>query len=1563
MRAKIRENLQLTMPECFIPELGEPKTGKVRDIYFSGKNVVMVTNDRVSAFDYVLPNLIPFKGQVLNAISEYTMRQTSDILPNALVENVDPSVVVQRKMRNLNVEWIVRGYLWGSMAAAYEKGDRTFCGLDVPGGLLRFQKFDEPIFTPTTKAEVGHDENMTMAEVEALVGVEVAKTAKQAALKLFARGQELMRKRGLILIDTKYEFGLDDQGALHVIDEVNTPDSSRLCDVEEWEAKYPKIAAEMAKGEHKTVSDLLKARPDLKMKEFSKQYVRDALLDMGFDPSKQAAAPRLSDDQVVECALRYVTICERITERQFAFPSGAVSPQKRVLHNLQSAGLIAGCTAVIMAGSDSDMPHLETLKKELAKFKVPSHIRICSAHKQPTALQAAIEHYNKSIEPLLIVGCAGGTDALSGTASYLSVHPVVSCPPDGLNNTCLTNPPGSSNCFVAKPANVAKFAAQAFAGSCPAIAAALDASIQEKITKLEKADADLQAKTAVSSAPVGAAATKPSAPAADVLVVGSGGREHAIAAKLAASPRVRQVYCAPGNGGTAKEPKVSNVAVADSDVAGLVAFAVEKKVALVFVGPEVPLCAGLADACKKAGVPCFGPSKAAAELEASKAFSKSFFAKHKLPTAAFRNFTEGEHEAACEYVSAEYAAGREVVVKASGIAAGKGVLMPASLEEALQAVKTIMVDRAFGDAGKEIVVEQLLLGEECSCMAFCDGKTMAMMPAAQDHKRALDGDQGPNTGGMGAYAPAPCLTPQLRSQVEQVLRRTVDAMASEGRPYVGVLYGGFMLTKDGPLLLEYNCRFGDPETEVLLPLLESDLFEVALGCAEGSLSARVPELKWKAGAAATVVCAAKGYPGSYPKGLPISGLEAAGAVTGVQVYHAGTKLTEAGHVSSGGRVLAVTGVGADFRLALQNAYAGVAKIAFNPADGLQFRRDIGHKALDQEKAGGLQTIKAVSADIQDAVKVRTALVSVFDKAGLEELGTFLAKEGVHILSTGGTAAKLRQLGCTVQDVADYTGSPEILDGRVKTLHPKVHGGLLAARGNAKHEAEMSEHGIRGIDLVVVNLYPFAQAVGSGGDFSTCIENIDIGGPAMIRASAKNNASAAIVTSPAQYPELMRQMAGGGGCTKLAFRRNLAAAAFALTAAYDASVSRWLGSQVTAPPDTQSVTFRLERPLKYGCNPHQVPAALCAVTDSGKLPFEVESGTPGYINLLDAMNAWQLVHELSQATGMPAAASFKHVSPAGAAIGVPLSDEERIVYEVKDKELTPVATAYVRARNADPMCSFGDFVAISHEVDLATANILKIEVSDGIIAPGFQPEALEVLKAKKQGKFIVLRADAGFVPPQQEYRMVGGMGFVQRRNDELFDASRLQKVVTQRKELSEGAKLDLILASIAIKYTQSNSVGYAKDGMMVGVGAGQQSRVDCVKLAARKTSTWRLRFHPKVTALAFKAGVKRQDRVNARVRYIEGDMQEAELQQWEKNFEQAPAPLVAEEKAEFLRGLTGVAVSSDAFFPFRDSIDACSRIGVSYVAQPGGSVADEEVIAACDAYGMAMAFTGLRLFHH
>merc|ERR1719247_1686218 len=364
-----------------------------------------------------------------------------------------------------------------------------------------------------------------------------------------------------------------------------------------------------------------------------------------------------------------------------------------------------------------------------------------------------------------------------------------------------------------------------------------------------------------------------------------------------------------------------------------------------------------------------------------------------------------------------------------------------------------------------------------------------------------------------------------------------------------------------------------------------------------------------------------------------------------------------------------------------------------------------------------------------------------------------------------------------------------------------------------------------------------------------------------------------------------------------------------------------------------------------------------------MPFDVLCGTPGYINLLDALNAWQLVKELAAVTGLPAAASFKHVSPAGAAVYAEIDDEMLSVYEAVGKELSQTAVAYLRSRQADPLCSFGDFVAVSGVVDLSTANLLKIEVSDGIIAGGFEPAALEILKAKKGGKYIVLQADPAYEPPLEESRVVFGTIFRQNRAAAAVGASTLDKVVTAEQGMPDEAKRDLIVAQIAIKYTQSNSVGYAKDGQMVGVGAGQQSRVDCVKLAGRKVETWYLRQHPKVRALAFKSGVKRQERINARVRYIEGDMPPAEKAQWLTQFESEPEPLTLSDKAEFMATLTGVSLASDAFFPFRDSIDVASTRGVSYVVAAGGSVADEEVIAAANEYKMTMAFSRLRLFHH
>ncbi|KAL7498064.1 hypothetical protein ACHAWT_006155 [Skeletonema menzelii] len=612
-------------------------------------------------------------------------------------------------------------------------------------------------------------------------------------------------------------------------------------------------------------------------------------------------------------------------------------------------------------------------------------------------------------------------------------------------------------------------------------------------------------------------------------------------------------------------------------------------------------------------------------------------------------------------------------------------------------------------------------------------------------------------------------------------------------------------------------------------------------------------------------------------------------------------------------------------------------------------------------------LTAVSGSEADVVPITRALISVSDKAGIVELCTYLASKNVELLSTGGTAKKLRDAGLKCTDVSDYTGSPECLDGRVKTLHPKVHGGLLGVRGNAQHEKDMEENGIGKIDMTILNLYPFEATVAKGAAFEQCIENIDIGGPSMLRSTAKNHAFTTIVTSPDQYDEVKATIEEHGGTT-LAMRKRFAARAFSLSASYDSAIATWFTKELGEDSPVVTRVYKPEFPLKYGCNPHQKPAGISSLLNSN-LPFTVLNGTPGYINLLDAANAWLLVKELREATGLAAASSFKHVSPAGAAVAVPLTEVECAAYEVTPEaaaKLTPSALAYLRARNADPMCSFGDYAAVSDIVDEDTALILKKEVSDGIVAPGYSPEALEILKSKKGGKFIVLEAKADFKPDAVEYREVYGMTFCQKRNDIVITKEHMTKNVVTKgglSALSEDAIRDMIVASICVKYTQSNSVGFAKDGMMVGVGAGQQSRVDCVKLAGRKVTTWYLRQHPKVLGLQFKQGVKRQDRVNARVRYIEGDFTDEERTRWEAQFETVPEPLTTAEKDEFMKKATGVTVSSDAFFPFRDSIDHASKVGVSYVAQPGGSVQDAQVTQCCDDYGMVMSFTSVRLFHH
>lgn len=384
-------------------------------------------------------------------------------------------------------------------------------------------------------------------------------------------------------------------------------------------------------------------------------------------------------------------------------------------------------------------------------------------------------------------------------------------------------------------------------------------------------------------------------------------------------------------------------------------------------------------------------------------------------------------------------------------------------------------------------------------------------------------------------------------------------------------------------------------------------------------------------------------------------------------------------------------------------------------------------------------------------------------------------------------------------------------------------------------------------------------------------------------------------------------------------------------------------------------------LKYGCNPHQKPARV--YVKEGKLPFKVLNGRPGYINLMDAFNSWQLVKELREATGLCSAASFKHVSPAGAGTAVPLSDVLKKAYAVSDIELSPAATAYARARGADRMSSYGDFAAVSDEVDLSLAKILKKSVSDGIIAPSYSKEALELLKTKKRGNYCIIQVDKDYEPNEMERREIFGVTFEQRRDDAVITQELLKDIVTDSKDMPESAKRDLLISMITLKYTQSNSVCFALDGQVIGVGAGQQSRVHCVRLAASKADIWFLRQHPAVLNLPFKEGVKRPEIDNVIDQYLRDDVTEEETAGWKDVFTEVPKRLTKEEKDEWLSKLKGVSLGSDAFFPFRDNIDRASKSGVKYIVQPGGSIRDDVVIEACNSYDMVMAFSKLRLFHH
>ncbi|GME69407.1 unnamed protein product [[Candida] boidinii] len=585
---------------------------------------------------------------------------------------------------------------------------------------------------------------------------------------------------------------------------------------------------------------------------------------------------------------------------------------------------------------------------------------------------------------------------------------------------------------------------------------------------------------------------------------------------------------------------------------------------------------------------------------------------------------------------------------------------------------------------------------------------------------------------------------------------------------------------------------------------------------------------------------------------------------------------------------------------------------------------------------------------------KTAILSVYDKTGLLDLAKGLVANKVRLLASGGTSRLLRESGFPVEDVSSITHAPEMLGGRVKTLHPAVHAGILA-RDLESDEKDLADQKIDKVDFVVCNLYPFKETIKKiNVTIPEAVEEIDIGGVTLLRAAAKNHARVTILSDPNDYSAFLEEL--NKGEITADSRNKFALKAFEHTADYDTAISDFFRKKYS-----EGVS---QLPLRYGANPHQKPAQ--AFVTKGELPFKVLSGSPGYINLLDALNSWPLVKELSASLNLPAAASFKHVSPAGVAVGLPLSDIEKQIYFVSDIDnLSPLANAYARARGADRMSSFGDFIALSNIVDVPTAKIISREVSDGVIAPGFEPEALEILKKKKNGKYCILKIDPNYTPDNSESRQVYGITLQQKRNDAIINSSSFKEIVSKNTNLTEQAAIDLTVATIALKYTQSNSVCYAKNGMVIGLGAGQQSRIHCTRLAGDKADNWWFRHHPKVLAFEWAKGVKRPEKSNAIDVYVAGQIPttEPEKSEYESKFVTVPEPLTPEERSEWLSKLNEVALSSDAFFPFPDNVYRAARSGVKYIAAPSGSVMDRVVFDAADSNDMVYVENPIRLFHH
>jgi phosphoribosylaminoimidazolecarboxamide formyltransferase/IMP cyclohydrolase len=545
---------------------------------------------------------------------------------------------------------------------------------------------------------------------------------------------------------------------------------------------------------------------------------------------------------------------------------------------------------------------------------------------------------------------------------------------------------------------------------------------------------------------------------------------------------------------------------------------------------------------------------------------------------------------------------------------------------------------------------------------------------------------------------------------------------------------------------------------------------------------------------------------------------------------------------------------------------------------------------------------------------KRALISVYDKNGLIILGNFLKSLNIEIISSSKTAQLLNNSDIKCTEITEYIDFPEILDGRVKTLHPKIYGGILNKRDNPNHHKDLVENNISNIDIVIVNLYPFEE--------NNTIENIDIGGVSLIRAAAKNYKDILVVTDVNDYDFIINNFDKLMSVDDSNLRKRFAAKAFHHIAKYDILIAKFLSESTEFDNhDIEYKIYKKQDELKYGCNPHQKNANIYMdILNNKNTPFKILNGKPGYINYLDAINSWLLVKETSDVLSIPVCASFKHTSPAGVGTSRALNDHLKEIYNVKDKELTNVAISYVRAKNSDPLSSFGDFIAMSHVVDECTALLIKKDVSDGIVAPGYSKEALEILKNKKKGNFIILEARENYdYNNLVEFREISGLVLSQDNNKIVIDHNvfKNDKIVTKNKYLDYSVICDMILSNITLKYTPSNSIAFAYDGQVIGIGAGQQNRVDCVKLAGNKVRNWLLRQNRKI---------------------------------------------VTDEEAEILI-YPNMVMASDAFFPFKDNIEVANEFGVKYITQPGGSIRDDEVIEECNKNDMVMLNTGIRLFTH